>query len=317
MGVLHNMMSIKGKFGTWKKGNTLQIIFDSSGCKFKKQGTCNFCNYIGYNNITVNDVRQIFNYIKSSDLISGIKSIVLNTSGSIFSPDEISMDVLGEIIKYINNLNIKRVIFETHYTDVTENILKYIKDNIKDKSISIEMGMESCNQQILDNNLNKSVNISELQKTMQLIRSYDIDIELNILIGIPGLTRKQQVNDSLESIRWALNNEVSEVVLFPLNIKPHTPLYERYKLGKYNRINQWEVIEVLNNLTEQELNHISISWYGDRQDAGYFKNILAPIDCGKCHKSLMSFYNRFLITPSGYERRQLINKLIAEKTCEC
>ena len=244
----------------WERGDFLHICFESPGCSYRKQGYCIMCDYGCGSEITA---EQALNALESifQQHTEHVSNMLLGTCGSILDENEISRIVLMTILGYLRVKPIDRIILETHYLTVSDEVLDFIVKQLSGKRIAIEMGLESGNQMVLDNILQKKIDLVDLSKVMQKIKSYGIDIILNVFLGIPGFTPKQQVEDAKMAIQWAYAHGADEVVIFPANIKPGTRLWKLYEQGFYQPISHWMLIELLNNLDDQQLNTVGVSWY--------------------------------------------------------
>lgn len=140
-----------------------------------------------------------------------------------------------------------------------------------------------------------------------------MEISANILVGVPFKDTKAQVLDALETVQWAFNNKVNSVVLFPMNIKPNTHIYDLYMNGEYTEISGWLLAEVLLNIDKEYLDKVHIAWYGNRKI-----NNIRPITCNKCKDILMDFYKSYDKERDINKRIELIQKLFKSNVdCDC
>ena len=94
-------------------------------------------------------------------------------------------------------------------------------------------------------------------------------------------------------------------------------LGDLYGKGKYNPINHWEFIEVLDRIPVEYLDRISIAWWGNRENIFDGKiRIVYPYSCDECHDELQDFYERFYIERNGYKRKEML-KEIKKIHCKC
>lgn len=272
-------------------------------------------------NITVEDIKNIWPTLEKQ--ISGLQvdKVFLSTYGNILSEDEFPDDVLELLLKKINKIEkIRVVIFETYYKEITEEKLKFLKKVLTNKYIDFEIGVETVNEDIQNNCLNKETDLGELKNTIDLIHKYDMTVEANVLIGIPFLTAKEQMEDVINSVSWLFDNNIDEVVLFPVNIIKNSTLEGLYKNNKYTVISQWMIIKVLNGIKEEFLNRISISMYGEYRTSNknVFENNILPKSCPNCYNELMNFYDEFLKIRDTKQRKKLIMDLLNKDTmCDC
>lgn len=149
------------------------------------------------------------------------------------------------LLDEISKVNIDVIIFETHYSSINEDILQLIKHTLSKKQIAIELGFESSNTEYRQNYLNKIIDNDQFVEKVNLIKSYGFTVETNVIFGMPYLSTKEQIKDTLQSIIWCFQNNIDVVNLFPINIKPYTLLYKLYETGEYLPVNHKDFIEVL------------------------------------------------------------------------
>lgn len=300
----------------WGNGGFMHICFESRGCRFRKRGYCVMCDYGAGRNITAEEaVKALDSAIKQWPV--PVHRLLLGTCGSILDESEMGQETLSEILAYLCNTDIDYIIFETHFSTVTDKILAYLKRTLPGKKIAIEMGFESADPVVLEKSLKKNMNLEQLKYIICKIRDFGMDVILNVFLGAPGLSTKEQLQDALNSVNWACTSGVQEVVIFPANIKPGTKLWKMYADGEYEPISHWLLIEVLDSLSEDQLGVTAISWYGDRQDQGIDTDIVPPAACELCRPELMDFYRKFMSNFTASYRKDLIKKLKRDVVCEC
>lgn len=304
-------------YSTYESNGVFQICFKSKGCSNYLNGFCIMCDYGVGTNITPKELEIAFdNALKESKY--EIRVLLLNSFGSILDQTEISEECFKLLLVKIKDTNIKNIIFETHYTTITRKKLNLIKNVLFDKNVIFELGLETSNQQVRENNLLKYIDNNKFIDTIQLIHSYGMKVIANIIVGIPFLSKEAQVQNAVESIRWCFDNDVDEVDLFPMNIKPYTLLRELYEKKEYETISHWMLIEVLSKIPEYYLKDVYIAWYGNR-DLEYDNDLqsIFPTSCTTCEDDLFKFYKLYLKNKDSDYRKNLINDLISNKKCKC
>lgn len=313
-GCWHSSRHISGS-SVWARGDFVHICFESCGCRFRKQGYCIMCDYGAGKNVTKAEAVQILHH--ALDDRPAPNRLLLGTCGSILDESEMSRDVLTEVLRYLQRTRIDYIIFETHYSTISRERLLFLRQMLPGKTIAIEMGFESANPYVLENCFHKVMDLKQLEEVMGEIAVLKIESILNVFLGAPGLSEREQLDDALGAVNWAYTHGAQEVVIFPANIKPGTRLWELYQTGTYERISHWLLIELLNQLTEAQLARTAISWYGDRQEAGVDLDILPPEACVGCKASLMEFYELFMDDFDVTARVALLRKLKQQRICDC
>ena len=296
----------------------LEVSLSRGRCANDARGACIMCDYgaAGKN-------QDISFYIKEmKDALDNCNArtncLMICTNGSIFDENQIDSQLLEQAIDLAAQCKIPHIEFETHYLDVTREKLHLLQKKLQNKKIIIALGLETLNQTYQDYIILKNIDLEKFKDTITLIKEYEFQIELNIMLGMPFLSTYEQFEDTCRSLRWAFQNQCRPV-LFPMNIKPYTLLMEMYKTGYYEPISHWLLLLVLNILTEEQLSQIVITWYGNRlEDYGSAElHPILPICCEKCRPALEKFYNDFTASDSGRERKRILNAALAIHKCDC
>lgn len=297
-------------------GNLLEIGFLSKQCKNDLSGSCLMCDY-GY----MHQIGAVEDYIKEMKAIltkytDGIDYLLLCTNGSFFDSYQISDEILIAILMEAQKCTIPNIIIETHYKDVTKEKLDIVNQIIH-KPVTIEMGLETINQKFQNAFFMKGIKIKEYLSTIYLIKEYNHNVDLNIMLGLPLLSPNQQIKDTIDTIEWTVQHGCIPV-LFPINIKYYTFLRYLYDKELYEPIPLWMVIMVLDNISDKALENIVIAWYGNR-DESYADNTptIMPKTCPICEDLLTGFISDLHRTNDVSKRKQLISELLRNSTCKC
>ncbi len=295
------------KYATFFDGKVLQICFYSTGCRFSKNGNCIMCDYgkPRKENLTPNDVRKIiqevFKHLKEQP-----KVLLLNSLGSVLDEVEMPKQNIVALLDEISNIDIDVIVFETHYSSIQEDILQLIKQKLPKKCIEIELGFESANPKYRKNYLNKIIDNDKFIEKVKLIKSYGFIVEANVLFGMPFLSNKEQIQDTIQSIEWCFQNNIDRVNLFPMNIKPYTLLYKLYEIGDYLPVKHKDFIEVLKQIPKEYIDKVYLCWYGNRQLYYDGKVSILPICNDNEYDKLMNFYKDFNLHKDKKYRENLL-----------
>ena len=295
--------------------SSYQIYFPTSGCRY----ACTMCNYGFRHPIREKEMMQeldtICNYLEKEAQNS---IVILEASGSFLDERELTEQLQEKIMKRVAETSIKEVQIETHYRTITTEKVDKIKEIFKSKKITFELGLESTNPEVLKI-YNKAIDLEQLLKIIWLCQKNGVGISLNVMLGAPLLTINEQIVDTISSVNWILRNcpKDTSIVLFPLNIKDYTLIKHMYNQGRYSVVYDWELIEVLKSIPQQELHRIYISWYGNRCNEFHGeKAIIKPYHCSKCKNELESFYRSFVESTDAIQKSKLIED-ISSFNCQC
>lgn len=302
-----------------KRGTLLHVCLNSIGCRYRNSGSCTMCDYGEGYRLNKEQMMKIALHIKRESI--GMQSILIGTLGSVLDSEEISLECLQIICDILNEVSVRTVIFETHYTMINDEICLWLKDKLPNKDIVIEVGLESVDQFVQKKCLNKIIDLKELSRRTELLHSYGMSITANVFLGAPFLSVKEQIEDTINTIQWAIENKVDSVVIFPANIRKNTLLYELYSLGEYTLVSHWAIYDLLCRIPCSFLDRIYLAWYGDWVDMdeeGCHKN-LTPYACEKCERLWLDFYCNFLSESSCEKRKEILQRFndILSNTCKC
>lgn len=302
-----------------KRERLLHICLNSPGCRFRKSGSCAMCDYGEGKKISIKSIDKILPYIENEQ--ENVDSILIGTLGSIFDEEEVFKECLNKLFAFLQKMKINTIILESHYTTINEEICKWLVSSLRGKDIVIEIGLESTNKMVQEKCLNKNINLELLKEKINLVHRYQFSITANVFLGAPFLNVNEQINDTEESIQWAILNNVDSVTIFPANIRKNTLLYYLYENGKYQPIQHWMILELLKRIPKNYLSRIFLSWFGDwiEVDDRNQQNNIPPTCCEKCEDKWKEFYHYFQISDTSIERNNIIMKYenILENKCQC
>ena len=138
-----------------------------------------------------------------------------------------------------------------------------------------------------------------------------------MLIGIPFLSTKEQLDDAIESINIAFENNIDEVTLFPINVKKYTLLYELYENNLYKQISLWMLIEILNNIKEEYLDKITFAWFGNRDMVYSNNSTIFPKCCDSCKRKLNDFFENIQKYTAKENKKRISNLIEKSNSCNC
>ena len=201
-------------------GTSYQLYIPSKGC----HNACVFCNYGFKHPVRQEEILKKVEHI-CRYLPSNIETLILESSGSFLDDRELPEELQYQIMEIVAKTKVYRVQFETHYKTVTEKKLNKILQILKGHELAFEFGLESTNEKTLSI-YNKDINVKEFFKLVHHCQELGIEASLNVLVGAPLLTIKEQVQDALDTVEDILQNcpKSTDIVLFPINIKDYTLL---------------------------------------------------------------------------------------------
>ena len=302
----------------FRQEHFLQLTFQTQGCRFSSGGSCSMCNY-GYGKAPDADklMHELFQVLNGCG--NEIETILLGASGSFLDENEIPEALQNRILQAVFQRKIPQIIIETHYKSISDAILRRIAEQLPNRSIELEVGLETADSWIGTHILNKRINLTEFEMMIAVAHRYGMSVTVNLLLGMPFFTEAAQLADTKNSIRWALSKNVDYIIVFPLNIHPYTLFEWLYQKGYIQPPSLWLAVRLLSELDDFELAHVSMAWYGNRSvDYGAGQVSVVPKTCDACRDVLLSFFEVFYATRNLGERKKQIEELLRTNfPCNC
>lgn len=307
------------RINVFHRGNLLQLTFQTRGCQYSALGSCTMCNYGQGSAVDAQIILHELDKICQSKVFLESSMILLGASGSFLDEKEIPSELQNVIMKRISQSHMQEVFIETHYMSITDDKLQIIHKIFADKIVHIEMGLETATEEFQTTILNKPILLPQLKETIRHIHAHNMVVDLNILFGMPFLTVNQQIEDTLKTIHWALENGADNIIVFPINIHPYT-IFEWWYSHEYIALpSLWGLFMLLQNLTDRELSCICLAWYGNRYISYSDKEkTIIPQACPLCQKQLISFFDDFASNYNlAYRKKRLSEFTHRTFTCKC
>ena len=237
-------------------GQALVIIMNSLGCEWSRgeAGGCSMCGYSNdtTENITEDDLIQqiedVYNRFSEKD----IQAVKLFNSGSFLDEKEIPPKAQEKIMEIINQFeSVKEIIIESRPEYVENSTLKRIKKQIPEKQLEIGIGLESSNDFIRINNINKGFLFSDFKKAVKIALDNDVRVKSYLLFKPPFLTENEAIEDMIQSSIDSIKAGASSISINPLNIQSGTLVYQLWKDGLYRTPWFWSLKVLLQKLHER------------------------------------------------------------------
>ena len=199
--------------------------------------------------------------------------------------------------------------------------VKILKNRlIKEKNIEFNVGVEDIepeNRKLI----NKiGVNNFDLIDIYNLLEKYNMNININIIYGLPFMNENERIESTYNSIRnISKMMPKAKVIIFLMSIKEHTILEEMYVRGLYKLPNPWGFVYTSKKIFESDdINTITLySWFGEKG------NMIKETTCYNCKDCETKIIKTFKILSSELEKKER-NKIIddllnygEQAKCDC
>ena len=232
---------LKEKFGE----RTLKIPIDGGfTCPNRdgKVGTggCIFCSKRGsgeHLNFTPIDV-QVKNFLESYRGLRANKFIVY------FQNFTNTYDELENLkVKYDSALIDDRIVginIATRPDCIDEDICKLLSTYLNKYAVTVELGLETSNEEIAKL-LNRGYKLEEFTNAVKLLKKYNIEIVVHIMLGLPN----ESIKDIKNTVQYLNNLKINGIKIHSTYILKETVLEKWYNEGKYVPLTLEEYLDKL------------------------------------------------------------------------
>lgn len=221
-------------------GVTMNYV-DTLGCPYRGKGKklagCSMCDFqseLAQQQGSLKALQEKDPELYAKSVLTGFKNargsqasanVIENISGyDTFSQDEVPSPLLDELFgKEMFHTNPFIFNVEARASSITRDNLKRFRESIKNKKrVSIDFGVETGNEWIRNQWLNKNVSNAQIMEAIQLLHEYGFKAVCNVLIGIPGLTEQQSISSFLETMLWLDSIGADKIIIHILSRKTYT-----------------------------------------------------------------------------------------------
>jgi radical SAM enzyme (TIGR01210 family) len=236
--------------------------------------------------------------------------LLCSPSGSLLDTWEVPEQAREGILALMGATSYETFSFETRAETITDQVTDQCLTALGGRGLKIYIGLESADPWISKYCINKELSLDEFVRATGVLRSHQVGVTANVLLGSPFLTAKQAIEDAVRTTNWAFSVGVTECCLFPTNVKKWTSLHWLYEQGLYTPPSLWSLVEVLHRLDRGIVaSQIELAWY---TSYGAFNVVAAPTTCSACEQQVLAYLHHFAETNDYEDIEQL-----AALECRC
>ncbi len=173
----------------------------------------------------------------------GEKFVKIFTSGSFLDDKEIKPAVREKILKKLYETT-EKVSVESRPEYITNQSIEKIKKIVGLKVFEIGIGLETADDDIRKNNINKGFTFNDYKKATDIMKKHNIKIKTYVLVKPPFLSEKQAIKDTICTIE-KIKNITDIVSLNPVNIQSNTLVNYLWKHEQYRPPWLFSVVQIL------------------------------------------------------------------------
>ena len=274
-------------------GRTIFIVLPTPGCTWalSDTGGCSMCSYVSdspLRKVTAHELVKIFqeNLQRqiNNDVITKPTAVKIFVSGSFLNPEEIPNEARHRILQILNKYpEIEEVVVESRPEYIIENVLRECCEMIPDKIFEVAIGLETANELIREQRINKGLTNQNFEKSMEVISKLKSDFKIKAKVYLlvkPIITsEKDAIKDAVESAIYAAEKGVDRISFCPATIHKGTLMEVLWRKGSYQPPWIWSVLEITRRVRDA-LNIPVI------MDTAGFGTSRGPYNCKKCNSKI-------------------------------
>ncbi len=301
-------------------GKEFTIILRSKGCSWglSEKGGCSMCGYYldaMNEDVSTTQLKNQFDFAynkKINEIINDPHNFIFKiyNSGSFLDDNEIPQEVRTYIYDKISKLEkIKEFVIESRLEYIKTEKLEEIREFFDKKYLEIAIGLETTDDYIRNNYINKGVLFESFIGALNLLKEYKIGVRVYLLLKPPFLNEQGAIDDCSNSIKKLIELNVNSISINPLNIQKGTLAEHLWFQNRYRPPWFYSLFKCLKKSIRQE-NLKSIRILSDPSGAGTKRGIH---NCLKkeCESSARKRLQKFVFTQDLRELEQLGYE------CEC
>jgi radical SAM enzyme (TIGR01210 family) len=188
-------------------------------------------------------------------------NLLVSPSGSFLDDWEVPGATRREILGLVSALPWRQFLFETQANFVSDQSLVEIRSLLGDRPVKVVLGLESFDEHIRHLCINKDLPQSMFLEAVERIHHNKMETSINVLIGAPFLSTRHQIDDVLSSIAELCRLGVSEIFLFPVNIKVGTLVHWLWERGLYDEPSLWALVHIILRAPPDAQGLLSFAWH--------------------------------------------------------
>lgn len=237
------------------------VILRTKGCSWYNYTSCTMCGYFS----DINPGATEENLLKQAEFVAGsldgIKVLKVFTSGSFLDPMEVSLSVRKRFLELVSS-RVDILLIESRTEYLTERNLSGLQDS--GMKIKIAIGLESSNDEIIRNSINKGSSFSKYVQSARLARSMGFGVRTYLLMKPPFISERAAIHDMIKSIE-DVDPYTDEVSVNPTNVQRNTLVEYLWKRGMYRPPRLWSLAKVLLETRKKGRTVISYPTGGNRE----------------------------------------------------
>lgn len=277
------------------------IIFRTRGCSWALSSGCTMCGY--FNDSMFKTVSEADFQVQLETAMQTYKDeqiVKIFTSGSFLDPSEVPVVMQQQILQCVAK-QAEKISVESRPEYITEQRINAIQKTFSEKEFEIGIGLETANDMIREQAINKGFSFIDYKKATLLLKKHKINVKTYMLIKPPFLTEKESIDDCLCTLKET-KKLTQSISLNPTNVQRNTVVEFLWKRNQYRPPWLWSIVEVLKQSKNITPAFVKCDVIGGGSRRG-------PHNCGNCDSKVLHAIEEFSLT----QKKEVFQDL----SCDC
>jgi len=287
----------------------LVLLLPGKGCEWaRKTGGCTMCAFgkkaeeVG-KNFSGNDLFALYKIAAGLTENEQPLNLTIYNGGSFLNDNEILPQTQLRICEGVkNHFSFKKLLIESRVEFITDQKIKALKNELKDKTLIIGIGLESQDDKIRNDYIKKGLDKKDYEGAIKLLKEKEVRVLTYVFLKPIYLTEKEAIEETIRTIEYAFRVGTDEVALEVAFIQRGTLMAKLFKENKYKPPRLWSIIDVVKKT--YNLGPIHIGGFEDEP-----LPVAGPFNCNLCSSKIKNLLQQ-------YRETNNIN-LFNDLNCDC
>jgi len=261
-----------------RRVRALSVVLRTKGCSWGKKANCSMCGYFVDSGEMMPIMEQ---FEKALSKRKNETMIKIYNSGSFLDPSEISLATQKRILQRGGEI-FDRILIESRPEFINSQLLE---DHRKMADLEVAIGLESSNDDVLLNSINKGFRFADYRKAAEILNHLEIPLRSYLLLKPPFISEGNAIDDAVSSIR-AVEEFSSTISVNPMNIQNFTLVEQLFRKGEYKPPFLWSLLRVLKTQSSARL-------MSSPSGGGTKRGIH---NCGNCDQAILENLREFSLS---------------------
>ncbi len=226
---------------------TAVVVFRTRGCSWYNFSSCTMCGYFNDISREIHEENLISQIDYVAERLGGIQVLKVFTSGSFLDQREIPLPVRDYFFERVGE-SVEKILIESRTEYINKSNL--MASSIPLHKIRIAIGLESSDDNIIANSINKGSTFSKYVRAAQVARELGTEVRTYLLFKPLFVSEAMAIEDVKRSVRDAYPY-TSDISINPVNVQKNTLLEHFWRRMLYRPPRLWSLAILLADLLEE------------------------------------------------------------------